>query len=245
MQPAIPRLSTTVLLIRDRSGLEVLMVERHEGAYFGSALVFPGGIVDEEDRSPKWLGLATGGEDLSDEERAIRIAGYRELHEETGLLLAAGVATEVKPSTEAGFFAQVKAMAAPIDLAAMHPFAHWITPEMSPKRYDTHFRLCGLTTEVVAVSDGRETVSADWLRPADALELGRSGERKVLFPTRLNLELLAQASSVDAAIEAARGRPVVTVSPRVERRPEGIYLTIRHDAGYGPAQEFTPVRPNS
>ena len=235
MSPAVPRLSSTVILVRERAGLEVLMVVRNDRSYFASALVFPGGTVDPDDRDAAWSECVIVGAALSDDERAIRIAGFRELHEETGLLLADRAVTP----GEGGFRELVARAGARLDLSAMYPFAHWITPEMSPKRYDTHFRLCGLTTDLVAVSDGGETVSVEWLRPKDALALGATGERKVLFPTRMNLELLAQSGSVEEAIDAARARRIVTVTPRVDRRAEGTFITIPHDAGYGPgAEEF-------
>jgi 8-oxo-dGTP pyrophosphatase MutT (NUDIX family) len=234
--PAVPRLSSTVILIRERAGLEVLMVVRNDQSYFASALVFPGGTVDAEDRDPAWASHLAGDAGLSDDERAIRIAGFRELHEETGLLLADRAVTP----GEGSFRDLIARAGARLDLSAMHPFAHWITPEMSPKRYDTHFRLCDLTTDLVAVSDGGETVSVEWLRPGDALALGASRERNVLFPTRMNLELLARSGSVDEAIAQALERPVVTVMPNVERRPEGTFITIPQDAGYGVAEERAP-----
>lgn len=241
MTAAAPRLSSTVILVRERAGLEVLMVVRNAQSSFASALVFPGGTVDTDDRHEAWDEHTAGADGLAAEERAIRIAGFREMFEETGLLLA----DRSVAAAAGGFRDAVVRARARLDLSAMHPFAHWITPEMSPRRYDTHFRLCGLPTDAIAAPDGRETVAAEWLRPTEALELGRSGERTVLFPTRLNLELLAQSRSVEEAIDAARRRRVVTVTPRVERRASGTFVTIPDDAGYGVAEEFAPstVRP--
>ena len=236
MSPVAPRLSSTVILVRERDGLEVLMVVRNDTSYFASALVFPGGTVDPEDRDPAWAEHLLGADELDDDERAIRIAGFRELHEETGLLLADRAVTP----GEGSFRDLIARAGACLDLSAMHPFAHWITPEMSPKRYDTHFRLCALTTDLVAVSDGAETVSVEWLKPRDALELGASRQRNVLFPTRLNLELLARSESVEGAVAAARQRLVITVTPIVDRRAEGTFITIPPDAGYGVAEERAP-----
>ncbi len=247
MSAPVPRLAATVLLIRDRSGLEVLMVERNEQAYFASALVFPGGIVEADDSNEGWLDQTDGHAGLTTAERALRIAAYRELFEETGVLLTGPQVADterVAAPENAAFRDLVKGKGARLDLAAMHPFAHWITPESSPKRYDTHFRLCGLDTDLTAVSDGLETVSVEWLRPKDALDLGRAGERKLLFPTRLNLEMLNASASVDDAIAAVGKREIVTVTPRMERRPEGMFLTVPIDAGYGGAEEFvSPPRP--
>lgn len=236
MSPPVPRLSSTVILVRERDGLEVLMVVRHQQSYFASALVFPGGTVDPDDHDPAWGDLVTGDAGLTAQERAIRIAGFRELYEETGLLLADRAVT---PS-EGSFRDLIARARARLDLSALHPFAHWITPEMSPKRYDTHFRLCGLSTDLVAVSDGRETVACEWLSPIAAIAMGASGERNVLFPTRLNLEMLARSASVEDAIVASRQREIVTVLPRVDRREEGTFITIPPEAGYGVAEERAP-----
>jgi 8-oxo-dGTP pyrophosphatase MutT (NUDIX family) len=202
--------------------------------------VFPGGLVDPEDHDPAWDGLTVADAGLSRKERALRLAGFRELHEETGLLLLdrpedgapPPVGGEVTP-----FMKLVTEKGSRLDLDAMHPFAHWITPEFAAKRFDTHFRLCGLETEVTAVSDGNETVSVEWLRPQDAIELGRSGERNVLFPTRMNLQMLAQAGSVEEAIAQAKARTIVTVSPKLVQREEGRFLVIPPEAGYGVQQE--------
>ncbi|MBV9996486.1 MAG: NUDIX hydrolase [Caulobacteraceae bacterium] len=240
MTPVEPRLACTVLLVRDRGGLEVLMVERHEQSHFASALVFPGGLVGPDDSASVWDELTDGGAHLEAEERSVRIAGYRELYEETGVLLAEtpnAAAWRPHSPGERQLMEAVKTLGVRLDLDAMHAFAHWITPDFAPRRFDTHFRICGLDTGHVAISDGAETVSAEWISPKLALEMGAAGERKLVFPTRLNLELLAQSSSAEEAIETSRRRTIVTVSPKRERRPEGVFLVIPPDAGYGPAEQ--------
>ncbi|MDB5448274.1 MAG: hydrolase [Phenylobacterium sp.] len=237
--PPTPRPATTVLLVRDGAeGLEVLMVVRHADSHFASAMVFPGGIIDPEDADEAWLQLCDGADGLDPLERARRVAGFRELYEETGILLLD--APEHSPDTAAGetpFLELVRQSGGRLDLAAMAPFAHWVTPESAPKRYDTYFRLCWQTTEMTAVSDGRETVSVEWLTPAEAIALGERGERNLLFPTRCQLELLAGARTVDQAVAAARARRIVPVTPTIEQRPEGMFLTIAPESGY-PVREF-------
>jgi hypothetical protein len=47
---------------------------------------------------------------------------------------------------------------------------------------------------------------------------------------------------VDAAVAAARARRIVPVSPGMERRPEGTFLTIPAESGY-PEREFFMGRP--
>jgi 8-oxo-dGTP pyrophosphatase MutT (NUDIX family) len=242
--PAVPRPSTTVLLVRDGAdGLEVLMVVRNDASQYASAMVFPGGVVDAEDADEAWLDLLDGAQGLEAAERARRIAGFRELHEETGVLLLDAPERAPQPGGEGGSFLDlVRGSGGRLDLSAMAPFAHWTTPASAPKRFDTHFRLCWRTTEMTAISDGRETVAVEWLRPADALALGASNARKLLFPTKCQLELLDQSKTLAEAVAAAHARRIVPVSPTVERRPEGTFLSIPPESGY-PVREFLMTMP--
>ena len=244
MTAQVPRPSTTVLLVRDApGGLEVLMVVRNDKSHFASAMVFPGGVIDPEDRDEAWLDLVDGAEGLDPAERVRRVAGFRELYEETGvLLLDAPERAPDEGGEGASFIEVVRRCGGRLDLSAMAPFAHWVTPESAPKRYDTYFRLCWRTTEMTAVSDGRETVSVEWLRPAEAIALGASKERNLLFPTKCQLELLAQSDSVEAAVAAARARMIIPVTPTLDRRPEGTFLSIPPESGY-PVREFFMAPP--
>lgn len=237
-----PRPSTTVLLVRDgRQGLEVLMVVRNPQAYLASAMVFPGGVIDPEDSDEAWFDLVDGAAGLDPDERARRIAGFRELYEETGILLLAEDGVAPTPSAGSADFREVVARSGGrLDLAAMAPFARWITPEGAPKRFDAHFRLCWTRTQMDAVSDGGETVAAEWLRPADAIELGALRQRTLLPPTRCQLDLLAQSSTVEEAVAAARARRITPVTPSFVRRADGTYITIPADAGYPVLEHLAP-----
>lgn len=242
-QPIRP--STTVLLVRDGpEGIEVLMVVRqNDRSQYASAMLFPGGTVDPSDSDERWLSLCEGAAELDAAERARRIAGFRELHEETGIALLQGAEqTPERAARESSFYEVVRSSGGRLDLSAMVPFAHWITPEGAPKRYEVFFRLCWLPTDMAAISDGQETVAAEWLRPADAVALGASGQRNLLFPTKCQLELLAQSRTVEEALAATRTRRIMPVSPRVERRGERTFLSIPPEAGY-PICEFQMATP--
>lgn len=249
MAPALP--AATVMLVRDLPGFEVLMVRRHHQIEFASgALVFPGGKVEAGDRDPEWAGLVTGADGLAAEERAFRICAIREAFEESGILLAGEIEPEIGRRVATGrdpvargevaFGPFVAEHALRLDLGAMVPFARWITPAGMSKRFDTCFYLMTAPPDQVAACDGYETVDAEWLAPREALRLREAGQRTIVFPTRLNLALLAESGSVPEALATAAACPVRPVEPVLVEGPDGTVVSIAPDLGYGvvPAQRL-------
>jgi 8-oxo-dGTP pyrophosphatase MutT (NUDIX family) len=250
-EPATPRPSATVLLLRDAErGFEVLMVERHHQIDFvAGALVFPGGQVDAADADPALAARCAGVAGLSAEERALRVAAIRETFEEAGVLLAkrrgapalvdAATLRGVEQRHRAALQTGTRSLAEvaeqeDLELAcdALVPFAHWITPLFMPKRFDTWFFLVEAPADHVALHDGHESVDSLWITPADADVERRAGRRSIIFPTLLNLRKLGRAHSVAEACAAARREPIVTVLPRVEKRGETPTMVLPADAGY-------------
>lgn len=234
--PATPRLAATMVLVRD-DPYEVLLVRRHAKAVFASALVFPGGAVDEDDYRDEWMPLLGSGIELPRAERAIRIAGIRETFEETALLLATtpdGTEVAQPQRTDAPFLDIVRASGGLLMLDQAHPFGHWITPEGAPRRFDTHFLLARAPRGQHPVPDGDETVDLEWANPAAAVERARGDRQSIIFPTLLNLMRLAESTDAASAITAANGRPPFTVLPVVELRDGGArFAVIPEEAGYG------------
>jgi hypothetical protein len=138
---------------------------------------------------------------------------------------------------EIPFLELVRSLEVQLDLEAMALFARWVTPVMMPKRFDTWFFIATAPEDQLAVCDGYETVDAEWIAPMAALTLADRGERKIIFPTRMNLQLLSESASADTAIAAARGRRIVTVEPRIELRHGQRHLVLPPDAGYGEVAE--------
>ena len=120
-----------------------------------------------------------------------------------------------------------------LDLDALTVFARWITPAMMPKRFDTWFYVATAPADQLAVCDGWETVDAEWIAPTEALRLGEAGERTVIFPTRMNLQLLAEASGAEDAVARAAGAHSGDGRTEDHRRPRRPVLAIPPDAGYG------------
>jgi len=245
-----PKPAATVLIVRDAPELEVLMVRRSAGMAFGaSAWVFPGGKVAAADADPAWDDLSGGN--YSHEVRALRIAAAREVFEESGLLLATregrGVGADECASfdgmrgvveKEPGEFLRIMRDAGLyLTLDRLVPFAHWITPSFEPRRFDTHFFLVRAPEGQVVKHDGREAVDHSWVAPLDLIEKRKRGEAKLMFPTRLNLQVLAQSASAADAEAAALAKKVVTVEPQVEQRGDGKVLVIPAEAGYGLTEE--------
>jgi 8-oxo-dGTP pyrophosphatase MutT (NUDIX family) len=245
------RPAATILLLRDDPAFEVLMVKRHHQIDFASgALVFPGGKTHAGDHDPAWADHVVGWDDFDDTQRGLRIAAIREVFEEAGILLAhrrngepiGGEACpmEVREAVDRGltpFLDVVTGIDAKLDLGALTVFARWITPSMMPKRFDTWFYAVKAPDDQLAACDGRETVDAEWIAPAEVMRLAEAGDRKVIFPTRMNLQLLAEASSADDAVARSQGRTLVTVEPQVASRASGRVLVLPPDAGYGAVEE--------
>ena len=249
--------AATILLVRDAPSLEVLMVQRHHQIDFvPGALVFPGGKAAAEDAHPEWVDHCDGF-DGDPVQLSLRICALREAFEESGVLLARPAAArgpgkpladfvqtasialnrEAIEKGQASFLKAVEEAGLVLALDALATFAHWITPKGMPKRFDTWFYVASAPADQVAACDGREAVDACWITPSDALLDNREGRRKIIFPTRLNVELLAQSASVAEALAAARARRIVTVEPVIVREAGGNVLTIPADAGYSVTRE--------
>jgi 8-oxo-dGTP pyrophosphatase MutT (NUDIX family) len=251
MSPSEIKPAATILLLRDAPAFEVLMVKRHHQIDFASgALVFPGGKSHAGDHDLAWSEQAIGWSAFDAEQRGLRIAAIREVFEEAGILLGqrldgspiGGEACplEVRKAVDAGtvaFLDVVRDLGVRIDLNALTVFARWITPPLTPKRFDTWFYVADAPDDQLAACDGRETVDAEWVEPREVLRLAEAGERKVIFPTRMNVQLLAEASSAQDCIDRAAARPLVTVEPQVQDREGGKVLVLPSDAGYGVVEE--------
>lgn len=247
---AKPRPASTILLLRDAPEFQVLMVKRHQQIDFASgALVFPGGKSHEGDADPAWTDYASGWDGLDPIQRVLRVAAVREVYEEAGILLARhkdGSATTIVPDAseraavdrgEIAFLDVIRRENLVLALDELAIFARWITPAMMPKRFDTFFYAVAAPPHQVASCDGREAVDAEWIAPRQALQLAESGQRTIIFPTRMNLQLLAEANSASNAIERANQRPHVPVLPEVVERDGRRLLTIPANAGYGEVAE--------
>lgn len=206
--PVTVRDAATLALLRDGSdGLEVLLLRRHPGHVFGAnAYVFPGGACDADDIDA--LGAAATGAQLDD--ARFRIAALRECFEEAGLLVATAGALPTPVELDAWrnalnagelrWAALLAQAGLTMDLASLVRFADWTTPVGAPKRYATRFYAALAPIEQTATADGQETVSARWVRPAEALIEADTGRRHLMRPTRASLQALAGFTDAGSAL---------------------------------------------
>ena len=248
-----PRPASTILLLRDSTGREIevfMMVRHYEIDFNAGALVFPGGSVDKGDQEiiadPA---LYCGGEGLDAAVLSFRIAAIRETFEESGIMLArplgskaivdakraAGIEAASRAALSEGKTTFLKVLTdngLQLALDELVPYAHWITPEGMPKRFDTWFFLAAAPPEQAGAHDGRESADSIWLSPREALAGGESGRFKLPFPTTRNLIKLGKQPNVKAALDDSRDKPIVTVMPVMTRLNGGRQLRIPAEAGY-------------
>lgn len=255
--PVEPRPAATVVLLRaSPGGPEALLLRRHRRSGFAAdAWVFPGGVVDAEDRDPELAHLLDGPTPaewaarlgLADPAEAVGYvaAALREAFEETGILLARWdrvgdrhahprESLEVARRALLGGVVGLRGVAVGNGLrlsgGQLLYLAHWITPEPEPRRYDTRFFVARVPGDAECVHHEGEMVDARWMPPSEAVEAFRWGEMKLLPPTVHTLRRLAELGSLDAAWEALRDAPVPAILPRMRRHPEGVMIEIPEES---------------
>jgi 8-oxo-dGTP pyrophosphatase MutT (NUDIX family) len=244
--------SSTVLMLRDGdAGLEVFMVKRNHAIDFASgAMVFPGGKLAAGDSDPVLMGRHARPGAFDPALTAFAFGAIREAFEESGLLLARPKgsgkllsAEQVEkleswrePLNRGDRTLRDMAEAEALDYAldALVPFAHWITPDVMPKRFDTWFFLARAPEGQIGVHDGSESVESEWLGAQAALDDWEAKRRTIVFATRMQLVKLARSGDVETALKAAAADPIVDVMPVLDKTSfSEPHLCIPAAAGYG------------
>src|SRR5262245_55479552 len=229
--PAVPSPAATLVLLRDRAGggVETLLIQRHHKSRFAAGdFVFPGGRVERDDHptdAAAWcVGLdeATAARRLGGGEGhaalAYWIGAIREAFEEVGALMAYDsdgglVRDPARFSAERRscqqdhrtFWEFLRAEGLRLATDRLTYFAHWITPEEDPLRFDTRFFAAVMPAAQTPVPDEHEIVAVRWLAPAGASSArGRRGTGARRRALQL-LVLFAGAPSAAAASDGAVG----------------------------------------
>lgn len=230
---AIP--AATLVVWRDRAdGPEILVVERSARmAFAAGAIVFPGGRVDPTDHA---LARALGQPD-----DAPKIAAIRETLEETGV--APALTGTIDPALGRTLQARLHAGVPfgdlladhrlSLDLTALTPFARWMPAFKQPRKFDTLFYLSRAPDgDWVPVPQPGECVAAEWASPAELIDRIARGEASAIFPTKRNLERLAEHASLEIALADAAAHSMDTIIPWVEEISGEPHVRIPEGRGY-------------
>ena len=236
-EDAIP--AATLIMVREaKSGPpELLMVERSGGmAFAAGAWVFPGGRIDQADRQ---LGAVSGIDPAA-------VAAIRETLEETAVPIGISPLPDValarslqdKLVAEEPFADALNQSSLKLDDTTLVPFARWLPKFHAVRRFDTLFFVarCPEGDWQPRVIEG-ECARAEWLSAIRLLERDRRGEARLIFPTRRNLERLAQHSTFEEIRADALAHPIEPVTPWVEEKDGHQFITIPTDLGYPVTQE--------
>ncbi len=248
----ILRPAATTVFLRDQDNkLEVLMVERHSDiAFAGGAMVFPGGRVGEGDFASAWRDHADG---LAGDQQlaAAMVAAVREAFEETGILLARSEDKLLDAETvqslqqersaveddDQFFLDLIRGKNLKLACDQLVFFAHWRAPKGFHKRFDTRFFAAHAPKGQSPIADGREAVTTLWASPQQIIDDADRDVRRVIFPTRRNLELIGLGENVQQVLDGAKNRLIEPIEPRVERRGDEQYLVIPSHLGYPICEE--------
>lgn len=155
--------------------------------------------------------------DTSDPERARRFAAYRHALNEQRV----------------GFLEVCERENLMLAVDELYYVGHWITPELSPRRYNTRFFVALAPPGQVASHDDGETIADIWISPSGALALYEAGEIELLPPTVANLQRIEGFDSAAEVIEWARlVTDVQVVLPIVVIEDDRVLILRPGDAGY-------------
>ena len=119
-----------------------------------------------------------------------------------------------------------------LDADAMVTLARWVTPEVSPRRFDTLFFLSHVSPEVPVTVDGGEISTHRWFSPDAALAAHHADEIRLAPPTFVSVTWLAAHASVRRAAQSFDAEPTLVFRPQICRRADDVCMLYPGDAGY-------------
>jgi 8-oxo-dGTP pyrophosphatase MutT (NUDIX family) len=250
-----PAATLVLLRDRPPTDVEVLLLQRHAKSKFAAGdYVFAGGKIEADDMPSDGESFCRGitagqaaarlGGGLAPREAlSYWVGAIREAFEEVGVLLAyeadghlLRIGPEARSRYEAyraathkanpDFFDILRAERLTLATDRLAYFAHWITPEERPLRFDTRFFAALMPPEQDPIVDGHEIVDLKWLTPAEAISASHRNDIGLRNPTIKNLELVAAGGSpASSVVESLGRREVPTIRPRI-LQADGKPLTI-------------------
>jgi 8-oxo-dGTP pyrophosphatase MutT (NUDIX family) len=228
--------ATAVIFRRSEHGHpQLLMVQRARALSFGGAVVFPGGKVDDADRVLAQRLYPNEEQELA----SARIAAIRETLEETGLVIAVrepvssteAAAARAMLITDGRLEPVLEAFSWTLAPERLTLFAHWC-PKLA-RAFDTRFFVTDLGTGAVDITvDATENTKLFWASAAQVLKMADAGEIRLVFPTRRNLERLAQFGSFEDVLAHIACHQVSRIHPIEVDRDGEVWLQLPDGHGY-------------
>jgi 8-oxo-dGTP pyrophosphatase MutT (NUDIX family) len=118
-----------------------------------------------------------------------------------------------------------------LDVATLVPWVRWITPEISPRRFDARFFLARAPEGQEPKVDGYEATEGVWITPAAALKRWEEGTMQLAPATAKSLEMLTAHPTVAAALDAAARRTPPLAMPVVwnDKETGRAYISLPGD----------------
>jgi len=242
-----PKEAATLIAVRDAAGggVEVFCVERQKAGFLGGAVVFPGGKLDPGDVDAAWAVVSNAPRTVeppwaADEAtaRGLAVAACREALEEAAILPLVGEALAHEELVawrgraarkETDLRSMLAAAGRMLDLAALVPFARWVTPVAESRRYDTRFFLFAADAALTGVHDDHETTASFWAKPDEVIHRFVGGELQLAPPTHRTLEILAGAANTAAALAGAATACLEPICPRLVTQGHSVALVLPGD----------------
>jgi 8-oxo-dGTP pyrophosphatase MutT (NUDIX family) len=119
-----------------------------------------------------------------------------------------------------------------LDAAALIEISRWITPDISPKRFDTWFFATAAPAGAAVRVDGAEISDHRWIAPGDALRAHHAQSLRLAPPTFVTVTWLAEFASAAEALRVLPTRMSPPFRPRIHRLEAGACMLYPGDAGY-------------
>jgi len=241
----------------------LMALRNRTSSFVPSSYVFPGGRVDGDDARDDMESFCSDEDlkraqsmlerpGLSGHGLAVWIAAVRETFEEVGLLFAYGkdgsllqfsgmdaLAERYREyrrqiaACQIKFSEMLSREGLTFAFDRLHYFSHWITPELSPKRYDTRFFIAEAPPCQKALHDGQELTRHLWISPEAALEQYWQNRFHMVVPTIVTLEELSRFNKIGDVIESTKNKKIKSVMTRIvfdngeiqEHAPDGRIFT--------------------
>ena len=255
-----------------------LMRRHRAQSFMAGAFVFPGGALDEEDADPGLASFIAGltvdqaANNLQEDAISPKIAfslymaAIRETFEEAGILLAyssdgnplqypdeqtaerLSLARRALHKKELSLrqLAQQENIRFAFDL--LTPFAHWMTPDIEKKRFDTRFFLTRIPPGQIPLHDAVEMTESRWLTPAAAVAAHHNQEIRLMPPTLRSLEDISGIGDTASLVRSVQHKKIYPILPQARKIDGELQLLLPHDPDYSiegfkqPANATEPSR---